>query len=93
MPKSPITSRTGFFSVLRGPINRTVTDLLDWNAVDTELGTMVESRNLMHGGGVSPIVQMDTMDTAYTTIIPIDGEQFIAQYGSGGYQLPRDFNA
>lgn len=88
MARPPITQRTGFYY----PINRYQTQrvLLDWNAVETELGTMVEPRTLIRYIDGS-VPQIDLLDVAFDREIQMTPDQFQNQYNHGGPQLMAEF--
>jgi hypothetical protein len=59
---------------------------LEWFAVDTELGLMVESRPISDivGGELGQVKQIDMTDAAINRISRIDETVFQNQYGTGG---------
>lgn len=94
MPKNPITSRIAYYVQVKPfiqspPLFRAI----EWNAVETELGTMVEPRQ----SGIVPdatgkTVNLDVTDMAWTQLRQIeDDATFQNQYGTGGTGLT-DFN-
>lgn len=94
MPKAPIQARRAFFDTLRDKSIR----MLDWCAVDTELGVMVEPRQSIGGiptpvPGSNTFVQVDLADASWTTLTQIDGGAFYSQYGTDGQLVPIEFNA
>lgn len=90
MPRAPITARRGFFY----NINRNLKQVLpfDWNAVDTELGVMVEQRQEPHVVTFDKTVQLDKLDMAYDSLTEIEEETFQAQYNTAGPATPQDFD-
>lgn len=86
MPKGPVRSREHFYTRLRDGSFLS----LDWNVVDTTLGAMVEPRQLMYGN--RKITQVDVTEISFNKVSEIDGNQFWRLYGTGGNQLPVDFN-
>ena len=97
MPKRPITYRETFFSEVRGYVrnddNSPQIKHLEWNRVETELGTMVEPRtSQMNMDPTGRLIQMDMTDAAYNKISMIDETLFQGQFGTGGSGLI-DYNA
>lgn len=89
MPKAPILARTAFYDVLG--YDKSVR-LLDWNAVETSLGPMVEPRSFEGGYGTVKVTDMDVYDSSFTRISQIDETTFANQYGTGGRQLLVDYS-
>lgn len=87
MPKAPILSREGFFTTLR---DGSIRDL-DWNLVNTNLGAMMEPRQLSIVG--SPVTDVDPNDYSYTRRVQLDENTLPETLGTAGPQLPYDFNA
>ena len=93
MPKTPILQRTAYLETLKDGSVR----MLDWNAVETELGTMVEPRQnhldtqLPMAGNVG-FAAVDVYDMSFTRIIGTDSNTFYTQYGTDGQQVPIDFS-
>ena len=91
MARTPINARRAFMV----PINRNLGQvrIFQWNAVDTDLGVMVEPHQFPHGAGVDGAVpQVDMLDCAYDSITMLDASTFNAQYGTDGPQNLLDFN-
>lgn len=89
MPKAPILDRTVFYDRLRDRSIR----LLDWNLVNTNLGQMVEFRNMARFyGGQTRLTQIDETDMSFDRLLPFDEDSFFATFLTGGQQLPSDFN-
>lgn len=65
---------------------------LDWNLVDTELGGMLEPRQVL-GPDPGKIVVADVEFNSVDRITEINEDQMQDIFCGGGYQLPRDFNA
>ena len=87
MPKTPILSRTLQYTRLRDKTVR----LSDWNIVSTTLGMMVEPRRMIYVDN-SKVVNMDIYDTNFTDIKESQHETQFQQNGTGGEQLPSDYN-
>lgn len=94
MPKAPITYRETFFSEIRGPYTGDrMLKHLEWNRVETELGTMVEPRApLTSPDATGKISQIDLTEAAASKISIIDEGTFTAQFGTGGSGM-FDYNA
>ena len=95
MPKAPILARRGFFSY----VDRTQSTLrmLDFNVVDTELGSMVEPRQVAFGiqlgnSGSTGYANIDVTDAAFNSLSQIDQNTFLSQFGTDGLQGPIEFN-
>ena len=99
MPKTPILSRTSFYSPIRGTMDRTTNEpmlrRLEWNVVETELGTCVEPAVpvQMDASGIQPVAQVDFIDAAISRIQIIDDSTFQQQYGTYGNVIPGDFTS
>ncbi len=99
MPKAPILSREAYFFYIRGSgsgarsgaEHGALIRQLDWNTVTTALGLMVEPASLTFEN--SKIVQEDATDGALTAIRFTDDSSFQSDFGTGGQQVPVDFNA
>ena len=89
MPKTPITDRTMLYDVLR--YDKTIR-FLDWNVVETELGTMVEPRPFGPGYGTVKVTDVDVYDASANRLVQYDENTFAREYGTGGNQLPADFS-
>lgn len=90
MPKAPILNRETFYDRLGDGTFRD----LDWNLVNTELGAMVEPRTLMSGlAGARGIVHTDLKDISFNKRSELDEDAFYRLMGTGGRQIPVDFNA
>lgn len=87
MPKLPILNREIFFEKLNDGSMR----LLDWAVVNTPLGAMVEPRQLASIGN-GKVVQVDVVDTSFTKMSEMDEDAFYSLTGTGGRQVPVDFN-
>lgn len=87
MPKTPIQSRTLYYTKLRDGSFR----LLDFSTVGTSLGTMVEHRPMCFGFG-NPTKQIDVYDLSFTDIKEINADQAYSLFGTTIEQVPRDFN-
>ena len=98
MPKGPIMYRETFFCQVRGAPNdylgQPSLKQLEWFVVETEIGTMVESRPIsdMVAGELSQVKQLDMTDAAITRVSRIDEGIFQNQYGTGGSGMV-DYNA
>jgi len=94
MPKGPITFRESFYMQLRPLIqNPPLYRPLEWNHVETELGTMVEPRvNVGSSDASGKIVNADITDVGVNKVSIIDDGDFQSQYGTGGGSLV-DFGA
>ena len=91
MPRAPILQRRSFFDFVRRDSQSRIQ--LDWNAVDTELGLMVEPRQFALNVGVDGVVrQIDMVDSAADTETQLDRNAFYAQYGTDGQQVMRDWD-
>jgi hypothetical protein len=90
MPKAPITFREVFFTPVRGQAEGTLRPL-EWNHVETELGTMVEPYSPTHSGA-AVVVNADVTDRAINKVSIMDDNKFYEQYHTGGTSLS-DFNA
>jgi hypothetical protein len=100
MPKSPIRSRTVFFSPMRGVVDASTGEpplqRLEWNAVDTDLGPCVEPYSPPQLDGISggqQVVQVDAVDASASSVKIMDSGGFQSQYGTGGPIVPTDYNA
>ncbi len=97
MPKSPVRSREVFACTIRGSGNAGNSDrnalsrFMDWNVVVTELGAMVEPAVIGQDWG--HIIQGDVTDFAFNAIRFTDEGSFQNDFGTGGQQLPCDYNA
>ena len=94
MPKAPILRRTLFYEIIPGSVT-TVPGvpqmrLLDFCAVETELGTMVEPRQNPNGL-TDKGRNIDAFDADYTDIQMMDAGTFKQQYGTGGNQWAQDY--
>jgi hypothetical protein len=96
MPKAPILARRGYFDTISrsNPIIR----FLDWNVVDTELGSMVEPRQDIRGiptavAGANGLVQVDLIDSGFTAISQMNSDTFYSQFGTDGQQVAVDVSA
>jgi hypothetical protein len=97
MPKTPITYRETFFSEVRGNVrnldNTPQIKHLEWNRVETELGTMVEPRGTqLNLDSTGKTHQIDMTDAAFNKISMIDENIFYTQFGTSGGGLI-DYNA
>lgn len=88
MPKRPILERSVFYDVL----SDATLMFLDFNVVETELGTMVEGAGFEGGYGTLKVTDQDVFDASITRIVRMDRNIFTVQYGSGGNQIPTDFS-
>lgn len=93
MPKTPVTYRETFYSEIRGSGNPPLLKHLEWNRIETELGTCVEPRAPLTAPGNGNITQVDLTDFAANKISIIDEDTFQNQFGTGGPQAPLDYNA
>jgi len=89
MPKSPILYREAFYAQIRGVspdyLGNPPMRELEWNAVETELGTMVESRSCVtFAGDISQIKQIDGQDNSISRFSRVIEDAFQNQYGTGG---------
>ena len=94
MPKNPILSRETFFGRVRGTgLDDRNMQLrhLEWNVVQTELGYMVESRSQAFIG--DKVTQVDLTDTTVNAVRIESDDTFQNDYGTGGPQMPFDYNA
>ena len=91
MPKSPITYRECFYSQIRGQAEGTLRRV-EWNAVQTELGVMVESVSPTWNASESAMANIDVTDVAFNKISIVDADQFYRSYNTGGSQIS-DTNA
>lgn len=89
MARAPITNRIAYSY----KINRYLDERLpfDWNVVETELGTMVEPRQLVRFIDGS-VPQVDLVDSAFDSQAFMSPEEFQSTYNHGGPQLMVDFN-
>lgn len=87
MPKAPILSRDVFYTRLRDGSFK----YLDWNLVNTEQGACVEPRNLIPVV-FGAITQLDPYDTSFTRETQINEDEIPALFGTGGQQVPLDYN-
>jgi hypothetical protein len=85
--KEPILSRTLLMDTLRDGTKM----LLDWNLVETSLGTMLEpaSISLVNGEATAAI---DAMDAGFSKTLEIDEDTIQGLFNSGGNLLFRNFN-
>jgi hypothetical protein len=90
MPKGPILERVQYFAKMPGQGSVGVA-MLDWNVVETSLGTMVEPRTISPVG-LDRLLDVDIFDAAPNRIVEINEDTFYTQYSTSGNQLPRDFN-
>lgn len=96
MPRLPILYREGFYEIIRGgprdylgnfPIRE-----LEWYAVDTELGPMVEPRTSINAiDAVGRVVNADLTDMSLSKLSLMDAGDFQNRYGTGGGSLV-DYN-
>ncbi len=94
MPKTPITSRILFVVPVKPLIqNPPLFRSIEWNAVETELGTMVEPRQAPYLPDASGrVVNMDVTDMGWNFVRQVgDDGEFYNQYGTGGTGMT-DFN-
>lgn len=91
MPRAPIRERRSFFDFVRRDSGQRYP--LDFNAVDTELGVMVEPRQAIETIGVDGAVrQIDMVDAAADSETLLDRNTFYSQYGTDGQQVMRDWD-
>ncbi len=98
MPKTPILKRDAYFYYQRGtgsgsrsgPEHGASIRQYEFNVVTTPLGTMVEPAQVFVDMG--KIIQADALDQGFTEIHFTDDGNFPNDFGSGGNQLPCDFN-
>ncbi len=98
MPKGPILMREAFFYYMRGTGSGSRSDpehganlrQYDFNVVTTSLGTMVEPAQICID--YASLIQEDAVDQGINAIRFTDDGNFPNDFGSGGYQLPVDFN-
>ncbi len=98
MPKGPILQREAYFYYMRGTGSGSRSDSehganirqYDFNVVYTPLGTMVEPAQVCMDFG--HMIQEDALDQGYTAIRFTDDGNFQNDFGSGGQQLPLDYN-
>jgi hypothetical protein len=83
--KAPILSRELLFDTLRDGSKR----LLDWNLVNTELGAMLEPRNVLPA--MAPMTAIDAYDASFTRFVEFDEDLLVATFNVSGRQLPMDF--
>lgn len=85
--KAPILSRTALYERLRDGSLRH----LEFNVVETSLGTMLEPRTLIRANGA--MVNEDPYDSSFSNIRIIDGAE-VAQLVPMGLssQWPKNFN-
>ena len=86
MPKAPVLSRQCFFDVLN---DGTFYDL-DWNLVNSTVGTCMEMRS-MSIGGLTKIAQVDVVDSSFNSRVQLDEDAMFRLMGSGGRLRPLDF--
>lgn len=89
MPKAPITYREEFYSEVRGSRDpNTAAPLLkpiEWNRVETELGTCVEPRISQSApDATGKVIQTDQTDAGISKITIMDEGTFQNQFGTGG---------
>ncbi len=85
MPKAPITYRQAYFVNIRGSGNPPLIRRLDFNSVETELGTMVEPVPMINGrSGEDKISNIDLTDAAFNQMTLIQEEDFQARFNCGG---------
>ena len=88
MPRPPIQSREAFYDTLR---DGSIYDL-DWNLVNTELGAMVEPRQLPVG--VADVVaEVDRQDLSVSRRVLMEEDRMFSLIGTSGPQLPVDFSS
>ncbi len=92
MPKTPILYREAFFEVIRGGprdyLGHRPKRELEWYAVETELGTMVETRTSINAvDAVGKTVNADLTDMSISKFTEMDAGDFQNQYGTGGGSL------
>ena len=96
MPKGPILYRETFFAHVRGSNNDYLGNRqlkqLEWNAVETELGTMVEPHSAIVTPSLGSVVQVDVTDNAVTKVSIVNEDMFYSQYGTGGGHNGLDYN-
>ena len=86
MPKGSIKARRAFFTKVR-----TGYKLIDWYAVDTSLGAMVEPRPVLELAG-GKVVDIDAQENAVSSFTYFNEDKFFTQYLTGGNQVPVDYN-
>lgn len=90
MPKTPILYREAFYENVRSAgrdyLGYRPKRELEWYAVETELGTMVEPRTL---AAVDPakVVNADATDMSISKFTEMEATDFQNQYGTGGGSL------
>jgi hypothetical protein len=84
MPSAPITGRTLLWEFL--PDGTTIHQL-DWNLVETSLGTMVEPR-IMNRGIFDDIKNEDLSENGYTAILKLSSKDLYTTYNFIGTQWP-----
>lgn len=82
MPSAPITARTLLWEAL--PDGTIV--LLDWQLVETSLGTMAELRCVNRSDGNSR--DEDLLENGYTQLMKMSASTLYATYNVGGRQWP-----
>lgn len=86
MPRTPILNREGYYKTLT---DGTIVDL-DWNVVNTSLGAMLEPRQVTAGLGMDGAA-IDAVDAGYSRRLEYDEDLLVAQFNTGGRQLPVSF--
>lgn len=89
MPKAPILYRETFYAPLRGTRDAVTSEnmiqALPFNRVETELGTMVETRNFALAPDMgSKFQNVDAVDVSISKISIMDDGTFQTQFGTGG---------
>lgn len=86
--KAPILARDRMY----GRMRRTG-DLypLDWNIVNTELGAMMEPRQIL-GADANKIVNLDIEDNSFNRITEVNEDEMVNLFNHSGRQIPVDFS-
>ncbi len=94
MPKAPITFREGYFTEVRGSGNPLLLKRLEFNRVETELGTMAESVSIQLGfsQNTDKMANVDLTDAGLNTIRIIQEQEFQNNFNTGGNGWLQDAN-
>jgi len=87
MPKGPILDRTLVIEKRKNGTFR----LLDWNLANTDVGAVVEPRQLNILPSHEQVTQVSVPDITFNRIQFMSEDEFYKLNGSGGRQVPVDF--
>ena len=85
MPSAPILGRTLLYEYLPDGVTY---HQLDWNIVETSLGSMVEPRVMNRNLAEMDIQNEDLFQGGYTAILKLSSDDLFTQYGVLGSQWP-----